>query len=234
MTTSCSPRHSLRSSPSAATRCSPAIDPEAAIALADRDDVDAWLIDLHFPGRSPAEVLRRIRSASPAVPIVVLTADCDRSSLQAALANGADGVALKTDGIDEVERLLCRVRASPFRGGSSTRSRPGRRSKEPQRARPARATSHSSPPGNVTSSRGSTAARAQRPSPPAWAWGLDSADPSPAPLPQVRGALEARARCLRRSKRSRQQCAACATQRRRSPHVSAGRRPSRRRVNNLT
>jgi len=90
--------------------------PEAAIALADRDDVDAWLIDLHFPGRSPAEVLRRIRSASPAVPIVVLTADCDRSSLQAALANGADGVALKTDGIDEVERLLCRVRASPFRG----------------------------------------------------------------------------------------------------------------------
>jgi DNA-binding NarL/FixJ family response regulator len=89
--------------------------PEQGLALKNRDEADVWLTDLHFPGIVDTAGVRQLREAMPDVPIVVLTADSDRAMLQQALEDGADGVALKTEGVEEVERLLRRVSAPAIR-----------------------------------------------------------------------------------------------------------------------
>ncbi len=89
--------------------------PEQGLALKNRDEADVWLTDLHFPGMADTAGVRLLREAMPEIPIVVLTADSDRTMLQQALEDGADGVALKTEGVEEVERLLRRVSAPAIR-----------------------------------------------------------------------------------------------------------------------
>jgi len=93
-----------------------ASSPEEGLMLADREDedADAWLVDLHFPGIAGSSSVRQLRAVMPEMPLVVLTADSDRALLQQALEDGADGVALKTEGVEEVERLLRRVSAPAF------------------------------------------------------------------------------------------------------------------------
>ncbi|HEY3943313.1 MAG TPA: response regulator transcription factor [Acidimicrobiales bacterium] len=89
--------------------------PDEAVDVLDRHEADVWLTELEFVGYEGAAAVRRLRALEPGLPIVVFTAHRDTNLLHEALAEGADGVALKTEGIDEVERLLRRVCALPFK-----------------------------------------------------------------------------------------------------------------------
>jgi len=89
--------------------------PDEAAELSDLDDADVFLTELEFAGYEGSAAVRHLRALSPGLPIVVFTANHDMDLLHEALAQGADGVALKTEGIDEVERLLRRVCALPFK-----------------------------------------------------------------------------------------------------------------------
>ncbi|MCW2494867.1 response regulator transcription factor [Jatrophihabitans sp.] len=84
-----------------------ACSPEDGLQLPERSSVDAWLTEIDFPS-SPNPVTR-LRAALPGMPIVVFTGSEDRDDLRAAVRSGADGVVLKSEGVDEVEHILRRV-----------------------------------------------------------------------------------------------------------------------------
>jgi two-component system nitrate/nitrite response regulator NarL len=89
--------------------------PDEALDLVGCDEADVWLTELEFAGYEGVSAVRQLRTLTPDRPIVVFTARHDMDLLHRALEEGADGVALKTEGIDEVERLLRRVCALPFK-----------------------------------------------------------------------------------------------------------------------
>ncbi|MGH3862618.1 response regulator transcription factor [Actinokineospora sp.] len=64
-------------------------DGDLGLFLAMADRVDAVVLDLGLPGMSGREVLRRLRTAKPGLPVVVLTARDDPASRAACLAAGA-------------------------------------------------------------------------------------------------------------------------------------------------
>jgi two-component system, NarL family, nitrate/nitrite response regulator NarL len=70
---------------------------------------DVVLVDLDFPDVDYGDSVAILRSALPETGIVVLTAMADTVLLDHALSRGADGLALKTDGIDEIESVLTKV-----------------------------------------------------------------------------------------------------------------------------
>jgi DNA-binding NarL/FixJ family response regulator len=67
---------------------------------------DVIVTELYFPELSGTSVVSFVRGCCPGVPTVVLTGATDVTLLRSALDAGADGIALKTDGVDEVENLL--------------------------------------------------------------------------------------------------------------------------------
>ena len=87
---------------------------EESLNLVERSEADAWLTDLQFGGAAALATIKRLRQAMPTKPIIILTAERDRGMLQGALEAGADAVALKTESIEEVERLLRRVASPAF------------------------------------------------------------------------------------------------------------------------
>ncbi|HUZ09485.1 MAG TPA: response regulator transcription factor [Acidimicrobiales bacterium] len=89
--------------------------PDEAFDIPGAEEADVWLTELEFPGCDGAAAVRRLRSSTPGIPIVVFTSRNDLTALSEVLEAGADGVALKSEGIDEVERLLRRVCALPVR-----------------------------------------------------------------------------------------------------------------------
>jgi two-component system, NarL family, nitrate/nitrite response regulator NarL len=82
-----------------------------------RFGADVILVDLSFPGVEGCEAVATVRKAAPSVPIVVLTANPDWNLLEEALEKGADGVVLKTEGIDELESVLLKVASKHAPGG---------------------------------------------------------------------------------------------------------------------
>jgi DNA-binding NarL/FixJ family response regulator len=94
--------------------------PEGAIELLRAHPApDVVLLDLHFPPPSQNPV-KTLHHQAPEVPIVVLTGTEDLDQLRGALDDGADGVALKTEGIDEIEQVLERVDMPLFRKTRNT------------------------------------------------------------------------------------------------------------------
>jgi DNA-binding response OmpR family regulator len=72
---------------------------EEALQLLAEDHVDVIVMDLHMPGLSGVETIRRIRamSSGATVPILVLTAAADHDKMRAeCVAVGADDVATKS------------------------------------------------------------------------------------------------------------------------------------------
>jgi DNA-binding NarL/FixJ family response regulator len=63
---------------------------------------DLLLLDLGLPRRDGLEVLGEIRSALPAVKVLILTAYDDREKVYRAICNGASGYLLKTADPDEI------------------------------------------------------------------------------------------------------------------------------------
>ena len=100
-----------------------------AIDVVRRNGTDLVVLDLGLPDIDGLEVIRRIRDAGSAVPIVVLSSRNDEGGKVEALDLGADDYVTKPFGIDE---LLARIRAARrhmlaqqgehpvFRGGDLT------------------------------------------------------------------------------------------------------------------
>jgi len=82
---------------------------EAALAEIRRRAPDLVVLDLGLPGVDGLEVIRRLREAGSAVPIIVLTSRTDERGKVEALDLGADDYVTKPFGIDE---LAARIRAA--------------------------------------------------------------------------------------------------------------------------
>ena len=84
-----------------------------AIELVRQSRPDIVLVDYHMPRMDGIEVVRNIRAADPAVPIVVLTIESSRAVADSFLAAGADDFALKPiKPIDLISRIRVHLRAA--------------------------------------------------------------------------------------------------------------------------
>src|SRR3984885_10248715 len=82
---------------------------EAALAEIRRRPPDLVVLDLGLPGISGLDVIRQLREAGSAVPIIVLTVRADEAGKVKALDLGADDYVTKPFGMDE---LLARIRTA--------------------------------------------------------------------------------------------------------------------------
>ena len=80
-----------------------------ALAMLRRNAVDVLVLDLGLPGKDGFEVIRELREAGSALPIIVLSVRADEAGKVKALDLGADDYVTKPFGIDE---LLARIRAA--------------------------------------------------------------------------------------------------------------------------
>jgi PAS domain S-box-containing protein len=93
-------------------RTMPALQGLVGVELAREHRPDLILLDLHLPDISGEEVLRRLRAEprTTATPVVVITADATRTTVERLRAAGADAYLTKPLDIDEfldtVERFL--------------------------------------------------------------------------------------------------------------------------------
>jgi DNA-binding response OmpR family regulator len=89
-------------------------------ALAALDDsVELVILDLSLPGLDGQDVLARIRSDRPGLPVLVLTARDSLESKVKALGQGADDYLLKPFAFEELRaRILALTRRSDQRQGS--------------------------------------------------------------------------------------------------------------------
>jgi two-component system, OmpR family, KDP operon response regulator KdpE len=81
----------------------------AALALIDRGEADLVVLDLGLPDLDGLEVIRRLRTAGNAVPVIVLSSLGAEAAKVEALDAGADDYVTKPFGIDE---LHARIRAA--------------------------------------------------------------------------------------------------------------------------
>lgn len=85
-------------------------DGEEAVRLVGEQRPDVVLMDLRMPRVDGVEATRRIKTAHPAVQIVVLTTYSDDESVFAALQAGARGYLTKDAGAEEIARAIDAVR----------------------------------------------------------------------------------------------------------------------------
>jgi two-component system, NtrC family, nitrogen regulation response regulator GlnG len=91
---------------------------EPALDALRRDAPDVLITDIRMPGASGLELLRRIRDARPALPVIVMTAHSDLGSAVSAYEAGAFEYLPKPFDIDQAVALVRRA-ASGALGGSS-------------------------------------------------------------------------------------------------------------------
>ena len=95
-----------------------ASDGPSGLEFARTLDVDLVLLDLKLPGMQGVQVLERIRSAKPRLPVIVLTALDDVHSKVGGLEAGADDYVTKPFSIEElVARIRARLRWRGENGG---------------------------------------------------------------------------------------------------------------------
>lgn len=88
-----------------------ASDGEEAIAMADTEQPDVILMDLHMPGVNGIDATRRIHRASPHIGILILTVFEDDLSVFPAIRAGARGYLLKNSDQEELLRAIHTVAA---------------------------------------------------------------------------------------------------------------------------
>src|SRR5215475_6395558 len=96
---------------------------EGALDALRRDTPDVLITDIRMPGASGLELLRRIRDARPALPVIVMTAHSDLGSAVSAYEGGAFEYLPKPFDIDQAVALVRRAaNAHPHAGteGGST------------------------------------------------------------------------------------------------------------------
>ena len=84
-------------------------DGKSALDMLKRNTVDVLVLDLGLPGADGFEIIRGLREAGSALPIVVLSSRADEAGKVRALDLGADDYVTKPFGMEE---LLARIRAA--------------------------------------------------------------------------------------------------------------------------
>lgn len=95
-------------------------DGERGLSLACDEDVELVLLDITLPGINGHEVLSRIRSSRPELPVLMLTARDDLANKVGALEAGADDYVTKPFAFEE---LLARIRVLLRRSDQPVSSR---------------------------------------------------------------------------------------------------------------
>ena len=97
---------------------------EGALDALRRDTPDVLITDIRMPGASGLELLRRIRDARPALPVIVMTAHSDLGSAVSAYEGGAFEYLPKPFDIDEAVALVRRAASGVLGGGSDAGAAP--------------------------------------------------------------------------------------------------------------
>ncbi len=85
---------------------------EAAAALADQhEDLDLILLDLNMPGMHGLNGLMQLRNESPTIPVVIISAEEDKSIVLQAMTYGAVGFILKSLAREKMIQALEQVLA---------------------------------------------------------------------------------------------------------------------------
>jgi two-component system, NtrC family, nitrogen regulation response regulator GlnG len=97
---------------------------EPALDALRRDAPDVLITDIRMPGASGLELLRRIRDARPALPVIVMTAHSDLGSAVSAYEGGAFEYLPKPFDIDQAVALVRRAASGALGAGSDTTAAP--------------------------------------------------------------------------------------------------------------
>ena len=97
-----------------------ATDGIAAGAIAATEQFDLVVLDLGLPGKGGLDVLRDLRAANDATPVIILTARDDTGDRVAGLEAGADDYLGKPF---DLEELIARIRVRLRGGGGAQRGR---------------------------------------------------------------------------------------------------------------
>ena len=94
---------------------------EPALDALRRESPDVLITDIRMPGQSGLELLKKIREARPALPVIVMTAHSDLGSAVSAYEGGAFEYLPKPFDIDQAVALVRRAaHANPQGGGDPT------------------------------------------------------------------------------------------------------------------
>jgi two-component system nitrogen regulation response regulator GlnG len=97
---------------------------EGALDALRRDTPDVLITDIRMPGASGLELLRRIRDARPALPVIVMTAHSDLGSAVSAYEGGAFEYLPKPFDIDEAVALVRRAASGALGAGNDAGAAP--------------------------------------------------------------------------------------------------------------
>ncbi|HEX9723622.1 MAG TPA: response regulator [Vicinamibacteria bacterium] len=79
---------------------------ERAISILETTKVDAVLLDIHLPGPSGLEALRKIRASWPEIAVVMISGQQDEDVAKATLREGAFDYVVKPLDFDYLERTI--------------------------------------------------------------------------------------------------------------------------------
>jgi two-component system, NtrC family, nitrogen regulation response regulator GlnG len=97
---------------------------EGALDALRRDTPDVLITDIRMPGASGLELLRRIRDARPALPVIVMTAHSDLGSAVSAYEGGAFEYLPKPFDIDQAVALVRRAASGALGGANEAGAAP--------------------------------------------------------------------------------------------------------------
>jgi two-component system, NtrC family, nitrogen regulation response regulator GlnG len=97
---------------------------EPALDALRRDAPDVLITDIRMPGASGLELLRRIRDARPALPVIVMTAHSDLGSAVSAYEGGAFEYLPKPFDIDQAVALVRRAASGVLGSGGDATAAP--------------------------------------------------------------------------------------------------------------
>jgi two-component system, NtrC family, nitrogen regulation response regulator GlnG len=97
---------------------------EGALDALRRETPDVLITDIRMPGASGLELLRRIRDARPALPVIVMTAHSDLGSAVSAYEGGAFEYLPKPFDIDQAVALVRRAASTGPAGAGETTGAP--------------------------------------------------------------------------------------------------------------
>ena len=87
-------------------------DGPGALAMLDRERPDVVFLDVRMPGMSGIDVLRRIRQADAALPVVLVTAHAGEAEVAEARSLGVSEIVWKPRILANVDEVLGELRAA--------------------------------------------------------------------------------------------------------------------------
>src|SRR5262252_4009171 len=91
---------------------------EPALDALRRESPDVLITDIRMPGQSGLDLLKKIRDARPALPVIVMTAHSDLGNAVSAYEGGAFEYLPKPFDIDQAVDLVRRAARAPTGAGA--------------------------------------------------------------------------------------------------------------------